>query len=62
MPVSKDASACSNASMASIGHVYHGDEGFARWVGWGVIANNLTKIGTHVACRPANLYSVRPTH
>jgi IS5 family transposase len=30
---------------------YHGEEGFARWVGWGVIANNLTKIGTHVACQ-----------
>jgi len=26
---------------------YHGENGFARWVGWGVIANNLTKIGTH---------------
>jgi IS5 family transposase len=23
----------------------HGQEGFARWVGWGVIANNLTVIG-----------------
>ena len=28
---------------------YHGDDGFARWVGWGVIANNLTKIGANVA-------------
>lgn len=28
---------------------YHGEDGFARWVGWGVIANNLTKIGTHLA-------------
>jgi IS5 family transposase len=27
---------------------YHDEDGFARWVGWGVIANNLTKIGTHV--------------
>lgn len=27
---------------------YHGEDGFARWVGWGVIANNLTKIGAHV--------------
>lgn len=27
---------------------YHGEAGFVRWVGWGVIANNLTKIGTHV--------------
>ncbi len=24
---------------------YHGEDGFERWVGWGVIANNLTKIG-----------------
>lgn len=23
----------------------HGQDGFERWVGWGVIANNLTKIG-----------------
>ena len=29
--------------------LYHGDEGFARWVGWGVIANNLTKIGATLA-------------
>ncbi len=24
---------------------YHGQEGFERWVGWGVIANNLTAMG-----------------
>jgi len=29
----------------------HGDIGFHRWVGWGVIANNLKKIGTTVAAR-----------
>lgn len=29
--------------------LYHGEDGFARWVGWGVIANNLTKIGATVA-------------
>jgi len=29
----------------------HGDNGFQRWVGWGVIANNLKKIGTTVAAR-----------
>jgi IS5 family transposase len=29
----------------------HGDNGFHRWVGWGVIANNLKKIGTTVAAR-----------
>lgn len=23
----------------------HGEDGFERWVGWGIIANNLTKIG-----------------
>jgi IS5 family transposase len=28
---------------------YHGQEGFARWVGWGVIANNLTQVGIKVA-------------
>ena len=29
----------------------HGKAGFQRWVGWGVIANNLKKIGTIVAAR-----------
>lgn len=29
--------------------LYHGEDGFARWVGWGVIANNLTKVGAKVA-------------
>jgi transposase, IS5 family len=28
---------------------YHGAEGFARWIGWGVIANNLTQIGRKLA-------------
>jgi IS5 family transposase len=28
---------------------YRGQAGFARWVGWGVIANNLTKIGGKLA-------------
>jgi IS5 family transposase len=27
----------------------HGQDGFARWVGWGVIANNLTLIGRSLA-------------
>lgn len=27
----------------------HGDDGFDKWVGWGVIANNLTHIGTALA-------------
>ena len=27
----------------------HGDNGFHRWVGWGVIANNLKKIGATLA-------------
>jgi IS5 family transposase len=27
----------------------HGQDGFARWVGWGVIANNLTMIGRSLA-------------
>lgn len=29
--------------------LYHGEDGFNRWVGWGVIANNLTKIGANDA-------------
>jgi IS5 family transposase len=28
----------------------HDQEGFQRWVGWGVIANNLTQIGRKLAC------------
>jgi transposase, IS5 family len=28
---------------------YHGQVGFARWVGWGVIAHNLTAIGAKLA-------------
>jgi IS5 family transposase len=27
----------------------HGDDGFDKWVGWGVIANNLTRIGATIA-------------
>lgn len=30
----------------------HGEKGFHRWVGWGVIANNLTQIGRKLASRP----------
>ena len=30
----------------------HGEKGFHRWVGWGVIANNLTQIGRKLACKP----------
>ncbi len=33
--------------------LYHGETGFERWLGWGVIANNLTKIGMKVATRDA---------
>jgi IS5 family transposase len=29
-----------------------GEDGFARWVGWGIIANNLTSIGRTLATRP----------
>jgi IS5 family transposase len=29
----------------------HGEAGFQRWVAWGVIANNLRKIGAAVAAR-----------
>lgn len=29
----------------------HGENGFERWVGWGVIANNLTSIGRKCASR-----------
>jgi IS5 family transposase len=30
----------------------HGQDGFARWVGWGIIANNLTLIGRKQATSP----------
>lgn len=30
---------------------YHGEEGFHRWVGWGVIAHNLLVISTALAAR-----------
>jgi IS5 family transposase len=30
----------------------HGEKGFHRWLGWGVIANNLTQIGRKLATRP----------
>jgi IS5 family transposase len=29
----------------------HGDDGFEKWVGWGVIANNLMSIGRSVAAK-----------
>ena len=29
----------------------HGEDGFQRWIGWGVIAHNLKKIGSTVAAR-----------
>jgi IS5 family transposase len=31
--------------------LYHGQDGFERWVGWGLIAHNLLKIGTTLAAR-----------
>jgi IS5 family transposase len=31
--------------------LYHGEDGFERWVGWGVIAHNLVVIGTALAAR-----------
>jgi len=31
--------------------LYHGDDGFGRWVGWGVIAGNLAVMGTTLARR-----------
>ena len=31
--------------------LYHGQDGFQRWVGWGVIANNCLAIATHQALR-----------
>ena len=37
---------------SGMGH-YHGEEGFQRWVGWGVIAHNLKKIGSTIAARSA---------
>lgn len=31
--------------------LYHGEDGFERWVGWGIIAHNLRVIGTALAAR-----------
>jgi IS5 family transposase len=31
--------------------LYHGEDGFGRWVGWGVIAHNLLVIGTTLTAR-----------
>jgi IS5 family transposase len=31
--------------------LYHGEEGFERWVGWGTISHNLLVIGTALAAR-----------
>ena len=31
--------------------LYHGEDGFERWVGWGIIAHNLLSIGTVLAAR-----------
>jgi IS5 family transposase len=30
---------------------YHGDEGMARWVGWGVLAHDLRVIAQHQAAK-----------
>ena len=32
---------------------YHGDEGMGRWVGWGIVTANLTKIAETQAARQA---------
>ena len=31
--------------------LYHGQDGFERWIGWGLIAHNLLQIGTTLAAR-----------
>jgi IS5 family transposase len=31
--------------------LYHGQDGFERWIGWGLIAHNLLKISTTLAAR-----------
>lgn len=31
--------------------LYHGEDGFARWVGWGIIAHDLRSIGTALTAR-----------
>lgn len=28
----------------------HGETGFARWVGWGILAHNLDQMGRALAC------------
>ena len=31
----------------------HGEDGFGRWVGWGIVTHNLAQIARTVAARPA---------
>ena len=31
----------------------HGEDGFGRWVGWGIVAHNLAQIARTVAARSA---------
>ena len=33
---------------------YHGEAGLNRWVGWGVVASNLRRIGRQVASKHAS--------
>ena len=39
---------------------YHGMEGMNRWVGLGVIANNLIQMGKHLARKPAQAWENSP--
>jgi transposase, IS5 family len=52
-PDARDASASASADMASNRCRYKGDEGMKRWVGFGVIADNLINIGGTLAKRSA---------
>jgi hypothetical protein len=49
----KDASASLNDAMASGRCRYHGTAGMARWVGLGVIADNLINIAGFVNAKAA---------
>ena len=47
----KAASVCSNVAMACAAVATHGVDGMHRWVGFGVIADNLMNIATFVSAR-----------
>lgn len=57
---SKGALVSSNASTTSTAVLEHGQDGFERWVGWGVVAANLIVIGRTLATNHNSLVTVQP--